>query len=122
MSDSAGKIVWRVRAKDDRPHAAAFDALVLPAERPSSDATKPLRLTNVDVPFERELPGLTLTVIVRGNDADASLVSECTLFGADGSRRALGVSRSTLAVFMCTETGLLVTGLPSPGSEQVPAT
>ena len=88
MSDSVGKSVWRVRAKDDQPHRAAFDALVLRADQPLSEPMKPLRLTNVDVPFERELPSFTLTVIVRGNDADASLVSECTLFDADGSRRA----------------------------------
>lgn len=114
MSDSIGKIVWRVRARDDQPHVAAFDALVLPAGAPVSDALNHLRLTDVDVPFERELPSLTLTVIVRGNDAGVSLVSECTLFGADGTRRVHGGSASALAVFMCTESGILVSGLGSP--------
>jgi len=117
MSESRGKILWRVRAPDGQQRAAAFDALILAADPSTREALRPSRLTATDVPFERELPDMALTLIVRTNNPDAPLLSECDVLGADGNRRVYGRSGSTLAVFVCSEAGILVTGLPSPSAE-----
>jgi hypothetical protein len=123
MSDSGGKILWRVHAADGQPRAAAFDALLLAADRPAQEELRPSRLIGVDVPFERELPNVPLTLIVRANIAGASLICECDVLGADGKRRVYGRSASSLAVFLCSKAGIVVTGLPAPASESTaPAT
>src|SRR4051812_30649450 len=92
MSNSAGTIVLRVRAEDAQPRSNAFDALILSTDRAVHEDVTPSRLTAVAVPFERELPGENLTLIVRGNDAALSLVSECDVLGSDGRRRVYGRS------------------------------
>ena len=117
MSDSEGKILWRVRAADGQPHAAAFDALILAADRSAQDELRPSRLIGIDVPFERELPVVSLTLVVRANSADAPLVSECDVLGPDGNRRVYGRSANSLAVFICSKGGIVVTGLPAPASQ-----
>ena len=123
MSDSGGKILWRVRAADGQPRAAAFDALILAADRTEQNALRPSRLIGIDVPFERELPSMPLTLVVRANDVGAPLLSECDVLGPDGNRRVYGRSSSSLAVFICSKAGILVTGLPAPASESTaPAT
>jgi hypothetical protein len=123
MSNSEGKILWRVRAADGQPHAAAFDALILAADRPAQNELRPSRLIGIDVPFERELPSMSLTLVVRTNNVDSSLLSECDILGPDGRRRVYGRSSNSLAVFICSEAGILVTGLPAPASESsAPAT
>jgi hypothetical protein len=116
MSASRGRIVWRVRTSDGKPLAAAFDALILATDSAAQDQLQPSRLIAVDTPFERELPDIDLMLVVRTNVADATLVNECDVFGADGSRRVYGCSRRTLAVFVCSERGIRVTGLPAPGA------
>ena len=122
MSDSGGKILWRVHAADGQPRTAAFDALLLAADRRAQEELRPSRLIGVDVPFERELPNVPLTLIVRTNTAGASLICECHVLGPDGSRRVYGRSASSLAVFLCSEAGILVTGLPAPASESTAPT
>jgi hypothetical protein len=123
MTESGGKILWRVRAPDGHQRAAAFDALILAANSSVREALRPSRLTAVDVPFERELPDVALTLIVRTNNPDAPLLSECDVLDAEGNRRVYGRSGSALAVFVCSEGGILVTGLPAPTSESLaPAT
>jgi len=114
MTDSRGRIIWRVRRSDSAPQAAAFDALILASAREDHEALRPSRLIGGEVPFERELPDVGLTLIVRSTSPDAVLVSECDVFNADGSRRVYGRSANPLAVFVCSDRGILVTGLPAP--------
>ena len=117
MGDIQGKILWRVHAADGQPRGAAFDALVLASDRAAQSALQPSRLIRVDVPFARELPNVALTLIVRANGADATLISECDLLDAAGNRRVYGRSRNSLAVFVCSEAAIMITGLPTPVSE-----
>ena len=117
MGERDGKILWRVRTPDGQPRAAAFDALILAAKRPAQDIVGPSRLIGIDVPFERELPDVPLTLVVRTSSADAPLLNECDVIGPDGNRRVYGRSGSPLAVFICSEAGIVVTGLPAPGVE-----
>jgi hypothetical protein len=117
MGDREGKILWRVRTTDGQPRAAAFDALILATERPAQDMLRPSRLIGVDVPFERELPDVGLTLVVRANNADAPVFSECDVIGPDGNRRVYGRSGHPLAVFICSDAGIVVTGLPAPTFE-----
>ena len=123
MSDSGGKVLWRVRAADGQPRATAFDALVIATDRSAQETARHSRLIGIGVPFERELPSVPFALIVRANNPDASLLSECDVLGPDGSRRVYGRSGSPLAVFICSEDGIVVTGLPAPASESAsPAT
>jgi hypothetical protein len=76
-----------------------------------------------DVPFERELPDIPLTIVVRSNPAEAPLIVECDVLNADGSRRVYGRSHISLATLICSESGILVTGLPEPDTMfEAPAT
>jgi hypothetical protein len=114
MSESRGTILWRVHTADGHAKPAAFDALVLAADRSSHDALGPSRLIGVDVPFERELPRVPVTLVIRASDQSAPLLCECDVMGPDGKRKVYGRSGSPLAVFVCSEDGIVVTGLPSP--------
>ena len=123
MTDSSRRIIWHVRAADSSPQSAAFDALILASDPAVQDQLRPSRLTTVNVPFERELPDIGLTLVVRTNSSDVALVAECDVLNADGSRRVYGRSRSALAVFMCSDRGIIVTGLPAPSATSpAPAT
>lgn len=122
MSHSKGKIVWRVHASDGRPHPAAFDALILAADPAAQEQLRPSRLLAMDAPYERELPSDSLTLIVRANSADTSLITECDVLGADGNRRMYGRSRNSLAVFVCSKHGIVVTGLAAPATSTSPPT
>jgi hypothetical protein len=121
MKESESRIVWRVRTADDSPQVGAFDALILAADSASQDRLRPSRLTGIDVPFERELPDIGLTLIVRANSHDAGLIAECDVLNADGTRRMFGRSHNSLAVFVCSRRGIIVTGLPAPPSPVAPA-
>jgi hypothetical protein len=116
MTDSRGRIIWRVRTADSSSRTNAFDALVLASDSAARDQLRPTRVIAADVPFERELPDLELTLIVRSNPAEPPLIVECDVLNADGSRRLYGRAHNPLAVLMCSERGIIVTGLPEPAS------
>jgi len=123
MAQADGRIIWRVQSLNGEARPKAFDALLLTSDRALRDTLSPARLIGVATPFERELPDADLTIIVRTTDAASSLVSECDVLGPTGQRRVYGRSRSNLAVFVCSKSGITVTGLPEPGSEaDAPAT
>ena len=123
MSESSGHIVLRVRTANERPFSAAFDALILAIDSRNQAQLRPSRLTGIDTPFERELPDIGLTIVLRATAGDVGLVSECDVLNPDGSRRVYGRSRSTLTVFMCSDRGIVVTGLPAPALQSIaPAT
>jgi hypothetical protein len=120
MSNSAARIVLRVQAANGEPRSNAFDALILTTNRALREEVAPSHLTGMAVPFERELSDVDTTVIVRSNDTDLSLISECDVFGADGRRRVYGRSGKNVSVFMCSSAGIMVTGLPAPASGSEP--
>lgn len=117
MNDSAGRIIWRVQSANGEAQPNAFDALVLTTDASVRASLSPTRLIGMPTPFERELPDVDLTIIVRATDATTSLVSECDVFSPSGERRVFGRSRNSLAVFICSHSGILVTGLPGPSSD-----
>lgn len=119
MTDSPGRIIWRVRTADSSAQAAAFDALILAHSSQDQELVRPSRLINIDVPFERELPDVGLTLVVRSSSAGVGLVSECDILNADGSRRVYGRSQNSLAVFLCSEHGIVVTGLPAAATPSI---
>jgi len=117
MSDSQAKIRWRVHASDGQPRTAAFDALIIAANSAERSQLRPSRVVAIDIPFERELPDVALTLIVRANAADVSLVSEFDVFKANGVRRMYGRSSNALAVFVYSKRGIVVTGLGAPAPD-----
>ncbi len=117
MSDAEGKILLRVRSADGNARTSAFDALILSTDRSLQPRLSPSRLTGMPIPFERELPAGDVTVIVRTTDGTTALVSDCDVLGPDGKRKVYGRSSNNLAVFVCSEGGIMVTGLPGPGSD-----
>jgi hypothetical protein len=124
MSTETGKLLWRVRAADDSPHAAAFDALVLPTDA-SSRARLGLspRLLGTAVPYEAELTDTPVALVVRARANAGRLIVECEAIGPDGERRVYGRATEPLAVIVRSPTGVLVTGLPTePADPLAPAT
>jgi len=116
MAQFDGRIIWRVQSTDSDARSKTFDALILsndPALRP---ALGPPRLIGIRTPFEKELPDGDVTLIVRATDATVPLVSECDVLDSAGQRRVYGRSSNHLAVFVCSKSGITVTGLPEPGS------
>jgi len=120
----SAKVVWRVRARDDVDHAAAFDALVVPSD-PSVGArtANSQRLLGAAVPYEGELPDTPLTLVVRTRTDAGPLVVEYEAFGPDGSRQVYGRGFDPLVVIVRSTVGIVITGLPSAAPEpQAPAT
>lgn len=118
MSTEQGKFIWRVRAADGSPCAAAFDALVLPTD-PSSRLRLGLspQLLGVAVPHESELADTPLALIVRARESVGRLIVECEAIGPDGTRQVYGRASQPLAVIVRSATGVLVTGLPVTPAE-----
>ena len=123
MSTEHGKLLWRVRAADGSPSAAAFDALVLPTDtaRGAWLGQSP-RLLGVAVPHEAELEDTPLTLVVRARDNARPLIVECEAIGADGERQVYGRASQPLAVIVRSATGVLVAGLPPASDPLAPAT
>ena len=117
MTEGQGRIVLRVQSAKGEARPNAFDALILSTDPAVRAKLSPARLIGMAIPFERELPDGEVTIIVRATEASSSLVSECDVFGPNGQRRVYGRSGNNLAVFVCSRSGILVTGLPEPGSE-----
>jgi len=117
MNSPGGRIVWRVQSANGEAQLNAFDALVLTTDASVRPTLLPARLLGMSTPFERELPDANLTIIVRANDATSFLVSECDVFDATGKRRVYGRSGNSLAVFMCSDSGIMVTGLAGPNTD-----
>ena len=111
------KVVWRVRSADDAPNPGAFDALILATDGRGQDRLgRPTRLTGADVPFEREVPDVPFTLVVRARPDTRPLVVEFDVIGPDGARRAYGRSTQPLAVIVRSANGIIVTGLPEATS------
>jgi hypothetical protein len=114
MIGTPAKVVWRVRARDDADHAAAFDALVVPTDAGARArlADSP-RLLGAAVPYEGELPDAPLTLVVRTRTGAGPLIVEYEAFGPDGSRQVYGRGFESLVVIVRSTTGIVITGLPS---------
>jgi hypothetical protein len=118
MSTALGKLVWRVRAADGSPCAAAFDALVLPTDASSRTRLGPSpRLLGAAVPHEAELTDTPLALVIRARENAGPLIVECEAIGPDGERQVYGRASQPLAVIVRSATGVLVTGLPAAPSE-----
>lgn len=79
--------------------------VVLAAARADQKRLSPSRFVDVSTPFERELPDLPLTLIVRTNASDSALICEVDVLGTDGVRRVYGRSHNQLAVIVYSENG-----------------
>jgi hypothetical protein len=118
MSEATGKILWRVEAADGSSQTSAFDALVLATNSSDQDRlARPSRLIGLDVPYERELPDVPLTLIVRTRTGSVPLQVFCDVRGPDGERTVFGRAGRPLAVIVRTSTGILLTGLPDGEDE-----
>ena len=122
MIGTSAKAVWRVRARDDADHAAAFDALVVPTGAREQLADSP-RLLGAAVPYEGELPDAPLTLVVRTRTGAGPLIVEYEAVGPDGTRQVYGRGFESLVVIVRSTTGIVITGLPSATAEpHAPAT
>src|SRR5262245_24033642 len=124
MSTEQGKLVWRVRAANNSPHSAAFDALVLPTDATSRPRLgPPPRLLGAAVPYEGELPDTPLASVVRAREHAGALIVECEAIGPDGQRQIYGRASEPLSIIIRSATGVFVTGLPAvPPDSLAPAT
>jgi hypothetical protein len=109
--NSSGRLVWRVRARDDVAHASVFDAALLPPDASSWD---PIRLFGLDVPYESERPDSPMTLVVRARAGACRIVVECEVLDADGKRLVYGRSANSEAVIIRMPHGIRVMKLP-PG-------
>jgi hypothetical protein len=116
-----GNVLWRVRARDGTDNGATFDALVLPTDGTSpAQLGKPTRLSSQTAPFDGELPGTPLVLVVHTNDGTDSLIVECDVLGPDGARRAYGRVSSPVSVIVLSGTGIMLSGLPVRASAPGP--
>lgn len=124
MNSESGKLVWRVRARDDAHSAAAFDALVLRTDKRGAERLGPSpRLLGAAVPYESELADAPLILVVRARADAGPLIVECEAIGPDGARQVYGRSSDPLAIIVRSTRGILVTGLPPVTPEPLaPAT
>jgi hypothetical protein len=111
--EQGGTIHWRVTAADGLAHSKALDALVLAANASEqAQLGETAQLLGCDVPFERRLPDIPLTLVVRANPNAGRLMVECDVLGPNGERRMYGRSTRPVAVIIRSTTGIVVTGLP----------
>ena len=117
MITERGKVLWRVRARDGTGNSATFDALMLPTDGTTpAQLGKPTRLSSQGVPFDGELPGTPLVLVVRTNDATDSVIVECDVLAPDGTRQAYGRVSSPVSVIVLSGTGIALSGLPFQSS------
>ncbi len=111
--EQGGTIHWRVSAADGLVHGNALDALVLAASAgEQARLGESSQLLGCEVPFERRLPDIPLTLVVRANPNAGRLVVECDVLGPNGERRMYGRSTKPVAVIIRSTAGIMVTGLP----------
>ena len=123
MTTEQGKFIWRVRAADDSPRAAAFDALVLPTDATSRNRLGPSpRLLGAAVPHEGELVDTPLALVVRAREHAGALIVECEAIGPDGQRQVYGRAMQPVSVIVRSATGVLVTGLPATPADPLEPT
>jgi hypothetical protein len=90
-----------------------LDALVLAANASEqAQLGETAQLLGCEVPFERRLPDIPLTLVVRANPNAGRLMVECDVLGPNGERRMYGRSTRPVAVIIRSTTGIVVTGLP----------
>jgi hypothetical protein len=111
--EHGGTIHWRVSAADGLAHSKALDALLLATNtNEQAQLGETSQLLGCEVPFERRLPDIPLTLVVRANPNAGRLLVECDVLGPNGERRMYGRSTKPLAVIIRTAAGIAITGLP----------
>ncbi len=107
--ENSGRLVWRVRAKDDVAREDVFDAVLLP---PDAWSWKPQRLFGLGVPYESERPDGPMTLVVRARPRACPIVVECEAFDANGKCLVYGRSANSESVIIRMPNGIRVGDLP----------
>jgi len=106
----SGRLVWRVRAKDDVARDDVFDAVLLP---PDAWSWKPERLFGLGVPYASERQDGPMMLVVRARPGACPIVVECEAFGTDGKRLVYGRSANSESVIIRMPNGIRVGELPA---------